>query len=179
MNDRIVTKLRLKIVAIAAFMMVAIGVNEAFAQGTNLYRMQSLFLYNFTKHVKWEENAGETFTIGIYGNSLAFAEIKENLGSKMVWGKKVNIVEISSASEVSKCHIAYIPKSNKKKIIDLIGEADQKNTLIVTEDDMVDDGAAISFVFIQSKMNFKISKEKIEQAGLKVSNSLISIGIPV
>jgi hypothetical protein len=129
--------------------------------------------------VKWEENAGETFTIGIYGNSLAFNEIKENLETKTVWGKKVNIIEISSASDFNNCHIAYIPKSNKKKIIDLISEANQKNTLIVTEDDMVEDGAAISFVFVQSKMNFKISREKIEEAGLKVSNSLISIGIPV
>lgn len=179
MSNKIVTNLRLKIVAVIAFIMVAIGITEAFSQASNLYRMQSLFLYNFTKHVKWEENAGETFTIGIYGNSLAFSEIKENLGSKMVWGKKVNIIEISSASEVSKCHIAYIPKSNKKKIVDLISESQHKNTLVVTEDDMVDDGAAISFVFVQSKMNFKISKEKIEQAGLKVSNSLISIGIPV
>ena len=31
--------------------------------------MQSLFLYNFTKHVKWDEAGASNFTIGIYGNS--------------------------------------------------------------------------------------------------------------
>jgi hypothetical protein len=179
MKSRVVTRFRLNITIIAAVVMVAASANVAFSQQNNRYRIQSLFLYNFTKHVKWEENTGETFTIGIYGNSLAFAEIKKNLGTKIVWGKNVNIIEISSAPEVSQCHIAYLLKSNKKKIVDLISEADKENTLIVTEDDMVDDGAAISFVFVQSKMNFKISKEKIEQAGLKVSSSLISIGISV
>lgn len=33
--------------------------------------------------------------------------------------------------------------------------------------------------FMVSKIKFKISKTKIEQAGLKVSSSLISVGIPI
>ncbi|MCK5468082.1 MAG: DUF4154 domain-containing protein, partial [Cyclobacteriaceae bacterium] len=57
--------------------------------------------------------------------------------------------------------------------------SDFSNTLLVTEDDLMNDGAAISFVFEQSKMKFKISRTKIEQVGLKVSGSLISMGIPV
>jgi len=63
--------------------------------------------------------------------------------------------------------------------MDLIDGADLSNTLLVTEGDLMDAGAAISFVYEQSKLNFKISKTKIEQVGLKVSSSLISIGIPV
>ena len=94
----------------------------------------------------------------------------------MVWGQKVNVVEIASAADLAECHIAYMPKSNKKKILDLIDGADLSNTLLVTEDDMVNSGAAISFFYEQSKMKFKISREKIEQVGLKVSSSLISMG---
>jgi hypothetical protein len=174
-----ITSTNLKIIAIVPFLIVAIGITEAFSQLDNLYRVQSLFLYNFTKHVKWERGSGERFTIGIYGNSAVFKEIKENLESKKVWGQDINIIEINSADEFSNCHIAYITKSNKKKTADLIDSANLHNTLVVTEDDMVDEGAAISFVFVQSRMNFKISKSKIEQAGLKVSNSLVSIGISV
>jgi hypothetical protein len=80
--------LKLKILGIVAVIMMAIGISDAFSQGDNLYRMQSLFLYNFTKHVKWEQKNGESFTIGIYGNAAALSEIEKNLGSKMVWGKK-------------------------------------------------------------------------------------------
>jgi hypothetical protein len=179
MTSRSITKTKLKIIAIGTLLMLAIGFSEAFSQASNLYRIQSLFLYNFTKHVKWEQSSGERFTIGIYGSTIAFNEIKQNLESKKVWGQDINIVEINSPSDANNCHIAYITKSNKRKATDLIDAANLQNTLIVTEDDMVEDGAAISFVFVQSKMNFKISKTKIEQAGLKVSNSLVSIGIPV
>jgi len=178
MDRKIINDFKIKILMIVAIMMAFIGISEAFSQATNIYRIQSLFLYNFTKHVKWENTEG-TFTVGIYGNSKAFSEIKTNLANKNVWGKKVNIIEISSPSELANCHIVYLPKSNKKKILDFIDGVNLSNTLLVTEDDLMNDGAAISFVFEQSKMKFKISKAKIEQVGLKVSSSLISIGIPV
>ncbi len=178
MEAKIIIDLKLKILLVVTIIMVFVGISKVFSQTNNVYRIQSLFLYNFTKHVKWEDTNG-TFTVGIYGNSIVFAEIKKNFSNKKVWGKNVNVVEITSPAELANCHIAYLPKSNKKRILDFIDGADLAHTLLVTEDDMMSDGAAISFVFQQSKMNFKISREKIEQAGLKVSSSLISIGIPV
>ncbi len=179
MDRNKVDNLKLKILIVAAILMAFVGISEAFSQASNIYRIQSLFLYNFTKHVKWENSVGSTFTVGIYGNTKAFSEIKANLESKKVWGKNIQVIEVSSPEEISNCHIAYMPKSNKKKILNFIDASNLSNTLLVTEDDLMNDGAAISFVFEQSKMNFKISKTKIEQVGLKVSSSLISIGIPV
>lgn len=168
-----------KLILNAVLLMVLVY-GSAFSQASNVYRLQSLFLYNFTKHVKWEVAEGEVLTIGIYANSEALNEIKANLKNKMAWGKNIEVVEISSAEEASKCHIAYLPKSNKKKILALMGSANLANTLLVTEDDLVANGAAISFIIDQqSKLKFKISKTQIEQVGLKVSSSLISIGIAV
>lgn len=179
MDKSIANRMKRKVMVVIAMIVIFSGAFEARAQETNIYRLQSLFIYNFTKHVKWENTEGSTFTIGIYGNLDAFNEIKANLGEKLVWGNKINVIQINSSTDISKCHIAYLSKSNKKKVIELLSTADFRNTLVVTEDDMVNDGAAISFVFQEQKMNFKISKDKIEQAGLKVSSSLISIGIPV
>ena len=179
MDARNVTGFKLKILMIVAIIMAFVGMSEAFSQTTSIYRIQALFLYNFTKHVKWENTEGSTFTVGIYGNPKAFAEIKANLVNKKAWGNNINVIEIFSPAELSKCHIAYMPKSNKKKILDFVESSDLSNTLLVTEDDLIKDGAAISFVFEQSKMKFKISKAKIEQVGLKVSSSLLSVGISV
>ncbi len=179
MDSRIINNLKLKILISASVIMALVGFSEAFSQASNLYKIQSLFLYNFCKHVKWENTSADTFTIGVYGNTTAFSEIKKNLEKKIIWGKNIKIVEISSMEELGNCHLAYMPKSNKKKIIAFISGVDMSNTLLVTEDDMTANGAAISFVFEQSKMKFKIDKAKIEQVGLKVSSSLVSIGIPV
>ena len=116
MNVKGINGFKLKILMIVAIIMAFVGLSEAFSQATSVYRIQSLFLYNFTKHVKWENTEGATFTIGIYGNPNAFSEIKSNLESKSVWGNKINVIQIESPADVNKCHIAYMPKSNKKKI---------------------------------------------------------------
>lgn len=179
MNTRSMNIFKLKFFMAITIIMVFVGLPKAFSQSANVYKVQSLFLYNFTKHVKWENTEGSTFTVGIYGNSKAFSEIKANLGSKSVWGKKINVIVVTSPADLSKCHLAYMPKSNTKKILSFINASDLSNTLLVTEDDLMNNGAAISFVFEQSKMKFKISKTKIEQVGLKVSSSLLSIGISV
>lgn len=179
MNTKISNGFKPRTMLIVAFIMAFMGVSEVFSQTSNVYKVQSLFLYNFSKHVKWENSGNETFTIGVYGNPDAYAEIKKNLESKSIWGKNIKVVDITSNQELNNCHLAYIPKSDKKKILNLIGSTELSNTLLVTEDDLMNDGAAISFVFEQSKMKFKISKAKIEQVGLKVSSTLISIGIPV
>ena len=153
-------------------------VNTAIAQETNVYRMQSLFLYNFTKHVKWENAEGSTFTIGILGGEEAYNEIKSSLENKQAWGNNIRVVRMNNPADMKNCHIAYFTKASKKRVLEFIGSGNP-NTLVVTEEDMVNEGAAISFIFDQSKMNFKINKAKIEQSGLKVSSQLLSIGVQV
>ena len=179
MGTKKANKFKLKILIIVAILLTFIWVSEAFSQTTSIYRIHSLFLYNFTKHVKWESTEGSTFTVGIYGNPKAFSEINTQLKTKKVWGKYIKVIEIATPSDIGKCHIAYMPISNKEKILDIIEVSDFSNTLLVTEGDLMNAGAAISFVFEKSRMKFKISKTKIEQVGLKVSSSLISVGIPV
>ena len=168
-------KLKMFVTVLGALMIF--NATRTTAQVSSVYKLQSLFLYNFTKHVKWE-NAGGTFTIGIYGNNVAFKEIKESMENKRAWGNFIKVIEITSPADVSQCQIVYLPKSNKKKAVEFIRAAgNASNTLLVTEDDLVNEGAAISFIYQQSKMNFKISKDRIEQSGLKVSSSLVSIGV--
>ncbi len=173
-----ITNLKIKITAFLVVVLTVISVSHSSAQISS-YKIQSLFLYNFSKHVKWENANSGPFTIGVYGNEKAFVEIKANLENKQVWGQNIQVISIGASADINKCHIAYVPMSGKKNILYNINTRSLSNTLLVTEEDMMNKGAAISFVFEQSKMKFKISKEKIEQAGLKVSSSLISIGIPV
>jgi hypothetical protein len=143
----------------------------------SLYKIESLFLYNFTKHIKWEEGANSVFTVGVYGNNKAYEEMKTNLGNKMAWGNKINVKQISSPAEAKECQIVFMPKSNSNKVSNFISQCDYTNTLLVTEEDFMEQGAGISFVLVNSKLSFKINKARLQESGLKVSNSLLSLGI--
>jgi len=168
---------QIKLSVVAAFLGLCIigTMSEVRAQETSIYRLQSLFLYNFTKHIKWENVEGQTFTVGIYGNTEALNEINANLSTKTVWGKNIKVIAINSAAEASKCQIVYLPKSNRKKVTDFMSTLPTTNTLIVTEEDLTSEGAAISFVLNDTKVGFKVNKDRLEGAGLKVSASLMSL----
>lgn len=176
MERSIANSLRLKVVLLLFLLVAVFGVRQVFAQSVSVYKLQALFLYNFTKQIKWEETSGNSFTVGVFGGSDVFNEIKGNLENKSAWGKTIKVVMINSPEDVKNCQMAYLSKTNPKKVLEILQQANFSNTLLVTEDDLTDQGAAISFVFENSKMNFKISKEKVEEAGLKVSNTLLSIG---
>ena len=142
---------------------------------SNVYKLHSLFIYNFTKHIQWQQGTG-SFTIGIYGSDIAYKVMEENLANKRVWSQPINLVMLSGNSNTANCHLIYAPKSNKNKIISLIESVDPKNKLIVTEEDMLEFGAQISFYLKESRLNFMISKDKCEANGLKVSSALLTLG---
>lgn len=132
-------------------------------------------MYNFVKNIKWQD-VGSEFTIGVYGSTQAFNEVKANLGSKNLNGIRFNIQSLSNAEDAKKCQLVFLPKSNRTKAATFLSQIDGLNILIVTEEDMIAEGASISFEMKNSKLNFIINKQKTDESGLKVSSSLMSMG---
>ena len=141
---------------------------------SNIYKIHSLFLYNFTKHVQWKD-FGESFTIGVFDSDIAMNVIKENFAGKKIAGKEIRIINILEIADANQSQLVYMPKSNKDKILNMFEEADKDNTLFVSEDDLVDQGFPISFVLKGTKFGFKVSKKNLEAGGLKISTSLLSL----
>ena len=155
---------------------VLIGVNFEHAQAqSNIYKLHSLFLYNFTKHIQWQNVEGD-FTIGVFGSANALKEVQANLKGKKYAGKEIRIINIAGIGDANASQLVYMPRSNKNKVLNLFDEADKSNTLFVSEDDLTELGFAISFVLQQSKLGFKVSKGNLEASGLKISSSLLSLG---
>lgn len=159
---------------LSIFGLLFLGTSVVKAQ-SNIYKLQSLFMYNFIKNIKWETVDSE-FTIGVYGSTEAFKEVKASLGSKNLNGTKFIIQSISDAEEAKKCQLVFLPKSNRNKVVEFLSQIASPNLLIVTEEDMIAEGASISFEMKNSKLNFIINKQKTDESGLKVSSSLMSMG---
>ncbi len=163
-----------QILVITVFAAVVLTPDQVSAQ-TNIYKLHSLFMYNFVKNIKWD-NIGDEFVIGVYNNNTVLKEVAANFENKSISGKKFNVRAISSSAEAGSCQIVYIPKTNKNKATELIKEINTPQILVVTEEDLVAEGASISFELIDSKLNFKINKNNAEEKGLKISSSLLALG---
>jgi len=151
-----------------------ISQSEVSAQA-NIYKIHSLFMYNFTKHIQWGEDVGDTFTIGVYGSSSALSEVKANFSNKKFSGKEIRVINVAGLGDVKTSDLVYFPKSNKNKILNLFEEVDRNNTLFVSEDDLIEFGIPISFILKNNKLAFKVSKNNLDALGLKISSSLLSL----
>ena len=162
---------------ILLFLLAAIFSISAYSQ-SNVYKLHSLFIYNFTKHIEWKQSGSE-FTIGVYGSDIAYDVLKESLANKRVWNQPINLIKLEDGSNISRCQLVYAPKSNKNKIVSLLEASNHNNVLIVTEDEVFEFGGQICFYLKENRLNFKISKKLCEEDGLKVSSALLSLGTQI
>jgi hypothetical protein len=139
-----------------------------------VYKVHSLFIYNFTKHILWKD-VDESFTIGVYGSEIALNVMKENLTGKRYFGKEIRVIRVEKISDANQSQLVYMPKSDKAKILNIFEGANKNNVLFVSEDDLIDQGFPISFVLNGTKHRFKVSKKNLEASGLKISTSLLSL----
>jgi hypothetical protein len=136
-------------------------------------KVQSLFIYNFTKHIKWP-STGDSFIIGVLGKSNIIEDLSATMKGKTVDGKNIEVKILSSISEAGTCQMLYVPSGKSKELITSMASIG-KEVLIVTESDLMDKGVGISFLTIDDKLKFKINEQVLSKSGLQVTGSLLSL----
>ncbi len=144
-------------------------------------RVKAVFIYNFTKYVEWKEaNRSGSFSIGVLGASSVINELTTITTGKLVGTQKIEIKAFATLADVKKCHILFIPAENSTPIPSILNKIKGHNTLLVTEKDgYVKQGAIINFVIQSNKQKFELSKNNAQKSDLKISQSLVTLGISV
>jgi hypothetical protein len=138
-------------------------------------KVQSLFIYNFTKHIKWP-SSGDNFVIGVLGKSSILEDLSSTMKGKTVEGKTIEVKVLSSMSEAGACQMLFVPAAKSKELLTSIASVG-KEVLVVTENDMMDQGVGISFLTIDDKLKFKINEQVLSKSGLQVTGSLLSLAV--
>lgn len=137
---------------------------------------QAIFIYNFAKNIKWPSNP-PSYNIGIIGSKEFYNELNTILKDKQIDGKHINIKLISSSSQIKDCQIVYLPLSRSSDLESTIETIGSREILTITENDLSEQGAAISFLMINDKLRFKINKDAITKNGLQVGSTLLSLAM--
>ncbi len=157
-----------------SFFILAIG--TAKAQTSSYEELQAAYIFNFAKYIKWPEE-GPTFVIGIYGNTEIIPFFEKHLSGKKVRTKAIEWRIISKLEHLTGVSIVYVSESASKNIKTLTTAIEGKSILIVTEDDLIKKGAAISFVVEEDRLKFKLKKTALKQVGLVASEGLLKLAI--
>ena len=154
---------------------LVLGFSQTASAQKSVYKVQSLYLYNFAKYIQWDE-IGDKYVIGIFANADAFDELEAVLKPRQVNGKQFEIIKLKEESEMANCHIVFIDDSHAARLRKA-SDLNLDNTLVVTASDQTSNGSNISFVVVDNKMKFKIDLGSCEKKSLTVSNNLIALGV--
>lgn len=155
---------------------------SASAQEVN-YKAYSVYVYNFIKYIEWpEETKADEFVIAIVGDSPIIKDLKVLAASKKANGKAIVIKKFASIEEVDHCKILYVSNSVKNSMLKLaIEKTKTLSALLITErEGQAKKGAGINFVTLEDEtLKFEVNRKVIEGNKLKISNTLMSLGLPV
>ena len=146
------------------------------ANQANKHRLYALYVGTFVKYIEWE-GFGEEFTIGFVGNSDLIDILVQDLEkkNKTVDSKPIRIVRLTSDEQMANCQIIFVPENRSNDLSGVLETTEGNNVLVLTESDLVNEGAAISFS--GSPPRYKINLDACNRARLKVKQQLIALSV--
>jgi hypothetical protein len=114
------------------------------------------------------------------GKSDITEELRIIAGKKKVGTQDITIKEISSNSELSACHILYIPENQSSKIDDIVSICVKSGTVLITDKPgLAKTISGINYIKVDGKQSFEVNKANLEKQGVKVNSSLLTLGVMV
>jgi hypothetical protein len=151
-------------------------VKTAHAQVSSYEELQAAYIFNFAKYIRWPDSEAN-FVIGVYGETEIMEHLKKTLADKKVGTRPIELRAITNADALFECNIVYVGESDSKKVSEMTTAIAGKSILIVTEEDLIKKGAAISFVVEDDRLRFKLKKSALVAAGLAASEGLLKLAI--
>lgn len=144
-------------------------------------KIQSAFIYNFTKYIEWPAAAKSgDFVIAIVGSGDMVSELKNLAATKKAGNQTIKVVTVNSASEIPKCNICYITDAKSGELGGAVSKLSGSNTLIITnKPGTAKQGAVINMTVKDGKPCFELNKANASKYGLKVSPALEKLAIVV
>jgi hypothetical protein len=141
--------------------------------------VKAAFVYNFIKFVDWPAKAfdgpGSPIVLGILGKDDLLEEL-ETIKDRTAQGRKLTIKRSNNASELERCHIIYVSKSERDRVAGVLKSASNWSTLTIADiRGFAQAGGMINFTTQGNKISFEINPEVAERAGLKVSSKLLKL----
>jgi len=143
------------------------------------YKMHTVFIFSFTRYIQWPAsyNGGE-FEIIVLGDSPIIEELKAMAQAKKVGDRNIKVTRISSADEIRKCNILFVPAAQSSQINEVLTKVTTQSILVVTEEPGLGArGSNVNFITRDGKLAFELNQGAATKQGLKVSNELSRLAI--
>lgn len=141
-------------------------------------KFKALYIYNFTKRIDWpEEQKKGNFVMGVLGKGAIVKHLKDFTENRKVINQEIAVKQFDDLSQLDSCHLLFITAKHKDQIPFIVNQYADAPMLIVSE--VSGSEACINFRETEKALLFEINATRIRNKNLKVSQSLINLGIEI
>lgn len=140
-------------------------------------RLKAFFIYNFTRHLRWPDNSGISFNIGVVDDELMETSLKQVLLNKTNNHHRFEVISVHTPEQAENCRLIFIPEIHNYRLKEFVRYFQSGHVLIVTEGKgMTQKGAAISLIEQNNRVSFEINDSILKRNRIKVTNELLHLG---
>jgi len=143
------------------------------------YKLKAAFVYNFLQFVEFDRKPdtefGDTLRVCVVSNN-DFPEGFDELSSKQVLGKRIEIVRLTSRQEFNQCSVLFYVAPVEPDISKSLDKAARSGILTVGESDsFVGSGGMIHFLIKANKLRFRVDLAKVREARITISSRILKL----
>jgi|SRR5688572_3527963 len=144
------------------------------------YELKAGFLLNFAKYVEWPPGAFEKketpITLGILGEDPFGATLEKTLKDREAQDRKFEIVRFRDLGEVKRCHILFVPKTEKANVPEILKAVEGWATLTVGESEgFAAAGGLVNILIEKERPRLEINTEAADKAKLTIQAKLLKV----
>ncbi|HEY1921453.1 MAG TPA: YfiR family protein [Tepidisphaeraceae bacterium] len=148
--------------------------------GGKVYEIKAAFIYNFAQFTQWPDSAftsGDSpFVLAFIGDSELGPALQQVLQGKSIAGHPIVLKHLDSASQISGCHLLFIPDSEESHLDDIFNAVGNQPILTVGETTkFMQAGGIIRFFIADGRIRFEIDPDAADKATLRLSSRLMSL----
>lgn len=159
----------------AAFLLVQPA--EAARQSSVELAVKATFLTKFTSYVDWPPRslpAGAPIVVCVIGADPFGAALEQAVSGQSSGSHPLILRRYNSASDVAKCHIAYLGGSSRE-VTAALASAASNPVVTVTDSRNANVNGMIHFQLIGNSVKFDIDTYKSSRAGVGISSKLLGL----
>ena len=175
------TKILIRKLLLMFFCFVFCTSTPLFAQQLGSEQVKAAFIYNFIKHVSWnneKKDGNKQFIIGVYGDDKFAELLKNTLSKRVIKNKIIEVITIPNIQEGRKTDLFFSASNRNTEIADIASTLRNSNTLLITDNSLDKHSVMINLVdnAEKSAISFEVNKSNLVFEGLAISAELLLLG---
>lgn len=122
--------------------------------------IQASYIYNIAKLVEWRDPAMRQgpFIIGVVGSDNLYQELVNKYAMRSIGKQPIEVRKLPAMPEVDRCHILFVPASERGLLGPILRQENTRSTLVVTDfPDALASGAVVNFITASNTLKYEIS----------------------